>query len=96
MKTHLSIRSLRTMAVIVFGLALAVPGAASAGEYEDALAVIEAAIGPIGNANDAEPGGINFAVVGLVLEAKAAKASGDDALALATMLQAEAIIVSGQ
>ncbi len=96
MKPHLSIRSLTAMAAIVLGLALAVPGAAIAGEYEVALGVIEAAVGPIGDTNDAAGGSVYFAIVGLVLEAKAAKAGGDDALALEKMLQAEAIVVSIQ
>ncbi len=94
MKNNPSIRSLAAMATIALGLALAVPGVAVAGEYEEALAVVESVVGPIGDTNDAEAGGVDFSIIGLALEAKDAKAGGDEALALAIMLKAEAMAVS--
>lgn len=96
MKIHQSIRSVTAMAAIVLGLALVAPAAAVAGEYEDALAVVEAVYGPIGDTNTAQPGNVDWRVIDVTITAKQFKTSGDDARALAMILEAEAIVVSLQ
>ena len=69
---------------------------ATAGEYEDALAVVEAVYGPIGDTNTAQPGNVDWRVINVTIAAKQFKASADDARALAMILEAEAIVVSLQ
>ncbi len=96
MKIYQSIRSVSAMAAIVLGLALVAPEAAVAGEYEDALGVVEAVYGPIGDTNTAAPGAIDWRVIDVTIAAKQFKTSGDDARALAMILEAEAIVVSLQ
>ena len=95
-KIYQSIRSVTAMAAIALGLALVAPGAAVAGEYEDALAVVEAVYGPIGDTNTAQLGNVDWRVIDITITAKQFKTSGDDARALAMILDAEAIVVSLQ
>ena len=95
-KIYQSIRSVTAMAAIVLGLALVAPVGAVAGEYEDALAVVEAVYGPIGDTNTAQPGAVDWRVIDVTITAKQFKAAGDDARALAMILDAEAIVVSLQ
>ena len=96
MKIYPSIRSVSAMAAIVLGLALVAPEAAVAGEYEDALAAVEAVYGPIGDTNTVLPGTVDWRVIDITITAQEFKASGDDARALAMILEAEAIIASMQ
>ena len=96
MKSKLSLRRATAIAGIVLGLAMAAPTGAVAGTYEEALAAVERAYGPIGDTNTAEPGGVEWRVRNLTIKAKEMKASGDDAAALAKILQAETTAVSTQ
>ena len=96
MKFHKSIRSATAMATILLGLALVAPKAAVAGEYEDALAVVEAVFGHIGDTNSAMPGSADWRIIDVTITAKDFKASGDDARALAMILEAEKIVTSLQ
>lgn len=91
-----SIRSATAMAAILLGLALVAPKAAVAGEYEDALAGIEAVFGHIGDTNTAMPGSADWRIIDVTITAKDFKASGDDARALAMILEAEKIVASLQ
>lgn len=86
------IRSVTATAAIVLGLALVAPEAAVAGEYEDALAVVEAVYGPVGDTNTTQPVTVDWRVIDITIAAKQYKASADDARALAMILEAEALI----
>ena len=84
------------LAAALFAFAATAPGPVKAGEYEEVMAVVEDAVGPIGEVNTEPPGAVTYQIVDLALQAKALKASGDEAGATAKALEAVATVAGTQ
>lgn len=95
MLSHSARRLIYLAVLLLLGFALLrTPTSALAGQYEDTLAALESIYGSIGDTNDAAPGSVDWQVIQLILIAKQLHADGDDAGALAKLLEAEAIVQS--
>lgn len=100
MTASISKRSLKLgvafAALLGAGLTLAAPEFAVAGAYEDALAVVEAVYGPVGDTNTAGPGSLDWRVIGLTISANQLKIAGNDDEALAKISAAANLVQSSQ
>ena len=85
MKINAVTAPMMVAAVAVLGLTLFTPETGFAGEYEDALAVVEGAYGPVADSNPFGPGSVDWQVIDLAIAAKASASSGDEASAVAAM-----------
>lgn len=81
---------------MVLSYAFVAPEIAVAGEYEDALAAVEAVYGTVGNTNTAEPGGLAWHALDLAITAKQLKNEGKDGEALTLMVEAASLLQPSQ
>lgn len=96
MKIDTSICRVIMTVATVFCLTLVAPEIAIAGEYEDALAVVEDAVGPVGDTNTAGPGSSEWQIQELAIAANQLQSSGNADEALAKILEASKLAQSSQ